>query len=78
MELQLDQRLAHPVAAVQTGQTALQLGQQRRQFGLAGGQIGQVAVEGMLDADRLPPPLHLHRPLVDAMGQLPQPLAETA
>src|SRR5690606_29559738 len=78
VELEFHEGLADPVAAVQARQPALQLVVQRRQFGQAGGQVRQILVEGGFHAQRLAAAVHLHRALIDAARQLPEPFAEAA
>src|SRR5690606_21100627 len=78
VKLQFDERLAGAVTAVEPRHPPCQLLQQLGKALQAGGQIRQIAVVGIFHADRLTPALDLHRALVDAMGEPPEPLAEGA
>src|SRR5690606_36543848 len=78
VELQFDERLAGAVTAVEPRHPPCQLLQQLGKTLQAGGQIRQIAVVGIFHADRLTPALDLHRALVDAMGEPPEPFAEGA
>src|SRR5690606_19877728 len=78
VKLQFDERLSGAVTAVEPRHPPCQLLQQLGKALQAGGQIRQIAIIGIFHADRLTPALDLHRALVDAMGEPPEPLAEGA
>ena len=78
MELQLHERLAGTVATIESGHSAGELLEQLREALKAGGEVRQVALVRVLDADRLAPALDLNQALVDTMRQPPEPLTERA
>ena len=78
MKLHFDERLVRSITGVQTLQAAVHLLEQCRQFLQAALQIRQILIVGVLHAQRLAAAVHLHGTFVDAVGQAPQALTETA
>ncbi|MNF96728.1 hypothetical protein D3C84_795240 [compost metagenome] len=78
MELHFDERLARPIAAVDSFHTGFEGIQQFRQLVEAAAQIRQVNVVGVFDTDGLPTTVVMHLAIIDPTRQAPESLTKAA